>query len=98
MEFGQILKQVREVLKEEHFTLTYAGRRVPSEIIKIRNREGKVYLTVATMSWPSEHEQCFRSFQTWLDEKIKPFGWRSHITSGGSGEWTFRINSDIYKV
>lgn len=90
------VKMIRDALIEGHKTETYSGRLVPSEIIKIRNRSGKFYLTVATYSWPLEHEQCRRSFEKWLGSKVDQFGWKIHLTSGGCGEWTYRINSDLF--
>lgn len=93
----EIYKTLMKELKEEPFVFTsklWAIQPITCTM-KFRNRDGKFYATVTMPAQPSERETCTREFRAWLYKKLKPYGWIPYITSGGMGEWTYRLDGGI---
>lgn len=58
-------------------------------------RDSGYYLKVKLHTWPSEHEKEHVKFRAWLVEMTAKYGWKPHLTSGGVGNYTYRLNSDL---
>lgn len=62
---------------------------------KFVKRGEKYYVQVKLGTWPSEHENEHAKFRSWLVEMTAKYGWKPHLTSGGVGNYTYRLNSDL---
>ena len=95
----EICKAVRTVLRNQPFVVTHEtthGYYTEAVAAKLRfsNRDGKFYVKVDLQTNPSDHERERKRFYDYLFERCAQFGWVPHLTSGGCGKYTFRLNGD----
>jgi hypothetical protein len=58
-------------------------------------RGNKFYVKATLKTWPTEHENERHRFDLWLKKLCRKYGWTPHLTSGGTGVWTYRLNGDL---
>ncbi|USV41014.1 hypothetical protein [Xanthomonas phage BUDD] len=93
---AEIYKAVMAELKAAPFiTTNHALTTKKAASFKFKKRTSGYYLNVELHSWPSEHERVRKEFNSWLYQKLKPYGWVPYTTSGGCGEWTYRLDGGI---
>lgn len=62
--------------------------------MKFVKRGDKFYLEVDLHTFPSEHERERKRFSEWLNSLCGNYGWTPHLTSGGVGKYTYRLNGE----
>ncbi len=65
----------------------------PFKKLSPKKRGDKYYVTIE--GHDLAFETNYRKMFSWLRMVVEPYGWKPHLTSGGLGSFTFRLNGDL---